>query len=532
MNVSELKLQHFTKHESTALRFPPKGVVLVSGPNGGGKSSIVEGVAWAAWGETLRGTRPTEEGSASVITDKGSITRERRGGKNLVEWHGAAKADTATKAQEGLDAALGTFEVWRRTHVFSSTDAAHFTLATDKERKLFLESMLGLQAFDVALEACRLELNATEKRLEGYRRDVATVQARLDGLEQRKKEAEASATNLQGMAAKAVPPEVLAGLNGSVKIVGGALSEARAEERRLAAEKGGKFSEVRQVEAQLARLAKPGAVCGECKRPLPVDLDARRVLELEAASARTAAELAAAALDEELHALREQVVDDEETLTKLREKLSVAQQQAGQEARLVSARAQASRTLEVIAGELKKEREAAEKLLELVPALAREEEILAGAEMALGLKGARAGILSRLLSGLEGAANAWLEKVAGPGLRLELKPYQERKSGGVTDAISLQVLGAGGGLGYRATSGGERRRLDVALLLAFAGTGTLFFDEVFDALDADGIEAVVRVLGELAADRCVVVITHSDELKARVPHVAAWYVSGGKVEGG
>lgn len=529
MNVSELKLQKFTKHTGTELKFPARGVVLVTGPNGGGKSSIVEGVAWAIWGETLRGTRPTEEGLASVITDKGTVLRERRGGKNLVDWKGAARADTATKAQEGLDAALGTFEVWRRTHVFSSTDAAHFTLATDKERKLFLEAMLGLGRFDAALENCRAELNNTGKRLEKLRWEAAEVQRRLEALEARRKESEASLGNLQGLAPKEVAPEVLQGLKGSVKSVSGTINEAREAERRLVAEKGAKFSEARAVEAKLARLAKPGAVCGECRQPLPVDLGARKTLEEEAAQARARAEQEAKDLDGELRALKEQIVDDEETLTKLRGKLQTAELSEREGLQMKRAREQASATLERIAGDLEKERLAAARMLEELPKVAREEEVLAGAEVALGLKGARAGILGRLLSGLEGAANAWLAKVAAPGLRLELKPYSERKAGGVSDAISLQVHGAGGGLGYKASSGGERRRVDVALLLAFAGEGTLFFDEVFDALDSDGIEAVVRVLGELAVDRCVVVITHSDELKARVPHAAAWHVADGKV---
>ena len=127
-----------------------------------------------------------------------------------------------------------------------------------------------------------------------------------------------------------------------------------------------------------------------------------------------------------------------------------------------------------------------------------EVKVLEAAEAALGLRGVRAGIFTRLLVGLEAAANAWLPRLCGTGLRLELKPYSEKKSGGVSDAISIQVHGAGGGEGYRAASQGERRRLDIALLLAFSGKGSLFLDECLDSLDAEGIDAVCGVLEDLA----------------------------------
>jgi len=109
---------------------------------------------------------------------------------------------------------------------------------------------------------------------------------------------------------------------------------------------------------------------------------------------------------------------------------------------------------------------------------------------------------------------------------LQLSPYTERKSGVVSDSISIKVSGVGGGRGYKAASGGERRRIDAALLLALAevssaaagqAPGTLWMDEVFDALDEEGVDAVSDVLAELAEERAVVLITHSSVLASRVP---------------
>ena len=49
--------------------------------------------------------------------------------------------------------------------MFSAQDAAHFTNATDGERKRLLEQLLGLDKFDVALTKCRLELKEVETNI-------------------------------------------------------------------------------------------------------------------------------------------------------------------------------------------------------------------------------------------------------------------------------------------------------------------------------------------------------------------------------
>jgi DNA repair exonuclease SbcCD ATPase subunit len=153
--------------------------------------------------------------------------------------------------------------------------------------------------------------------------------------------------------------------------------------------------------------------------------------------------------------------------------------------------------------------------------------VLSTVEGVLGLKGVRAHVLSRALGGVEAVANSWLARIAGEGLRLRLKPYAEKADGGISDAISLEVEGAGGGEGYRAASTGERRRIDVALLLALSEVaaaavgerpGTLWADEVFDGLDEVGVHAVCCALDALSAERAVVVITHNPLLSALLPN--------------
>jgi DNA repair exonuclease SbcCD ATPase subunit len=132
-------------------------------------------------------------------------------------------------------------------------------------------------------------------------------------------------------------------------------------------------------------------------------------------------------------------------------------------------------------------------------------------ETVLGLKGVRAAVLARTLTSLETASNSWCSRFFDAPVRLELRPYSLKKSGVVSDAIGLTVSGLGNAT-YASLSAGERRRVDLALILALgqlAGSpGTMFFDELFDTLDDSGIERADIALAELAADRCVLLISH------------------------
>jgi DNA repair exonuclease SbcCD ATPase subunit len=154
--------------------------------------------------------------------------------------------------------------------------------------------------------------------------------------------------------------------------------------------------------------------------------------------------------------------------------------------------------------------------------------------------GVRAQLLNGALAGIETIADGWLARLAATGrpLHLVLKSYTEKASGGVTEAISLEVVGAGNGLGYKAASGGERQRINAALCFALGevaaaaygvAPGTLILDELFESLDTQGAAAVCDVLTDLAQDRAVLLITHRDDLVAQLKPAVIWRVASGAV---
>lgn len=573
MNVAQLRLSGFMSHAGSVIDFPRRGVVVVTGPNGAGKSSIPEGVSVAGWGRTLRGTNPWkgDAGEALLVDASGLVARRtHKKGKKDLDWSlpnaDPVQYETTTKAQMALEAVIGSWDVWRRAAVFSSSDASHFTLATDAERKRLLEGILGLERFDVASDRARGDMaiaNATVARLT---REVAVLVERLDGARARVLDAERVLAEHDAEASG--DPAALAADEQRIRAD---IAKQEAESKRIQGLLAGVRSDLAEAERAMkaaqrdasnaersAALARSDAkraaelltalkdeACPTCEQPVGAAQRARLQKEAaakeaaaeaaakdaEAAKARADEEAAAASstleeLGEERDALTASSAKVGELLAKLRGELSHT---TANLERAKSAAAQRERLRAALA-------DAKAKLVEVETAHADADEKLKAADKehrtleavvrVLGTKGVRAHVLGSALAGLEYVANAWLARL-GTGVALTVSAYTEKKTGGQSDAISLNLVGSGGayggGEGYAAASGGERRRVDVALLLALgevaaaahgAEPGTLFMDEVFDSLDKDGIERCCAALAELGQSRCVVVITHNEDLVA------------------
>lgn len=545
MQVRQVAFHEFMSYTGSpvVLPLPPVGLVLVTGQNGAGKSTIAEAVSYAGWGRTMRGTDPRRNGiPGHVFLETGfgaEITRHwKEGMRNTVDVsaHGLKEFDfdTPTKAQEYVSNVLGEWDTWRRSCAFSSVDDLSFATATDAERKRLLESLLGLSRFDRALDACRADLRGANGEAELARH--ALVRATV-AHETAAKALEQLRAAVQGYA----PVGDLKALRLRLQIVRDTLPgrvAAMQQEQRVsdAVVKAMATwqSDVRHLEAQI-RAATGSAACSMCNRPWPDhDERERKRIGLEFDLEKLKAEPPPGPDKTKYLIVEEQLRDCRSAIATLEAELRQAE---AAEARHREA------TALVTDAEL--------KLMEMEDATitaqsevgAKEVSVrhLSVADTVLGTKGARAHMLSDALVGLEAVANLWLEKIArvDAPLRLKLSPYTEKKSGGTADSISMEVEGAGGGRGYRGASGGERRRIDVAIMLALAEVAqqadhrvhpTMFFDEVFDSLDTPGVEAVSGALDELAQDRCVVVMSHSPDVIATLIPDLRLHVTAGKIE--
>ena len=559
LRVSRIVLKRLFNHKYSDIQLPKKGVVLITGDNGSGKSAIIEAVATAAWGKTVRGTQPWQAGQESyahIETDeKLCIKRTLRDvarSPELVWWkqkQGAKQFGTTTQAQEELNPLIGDWNLWKRIDVLRGEDrGVSFTRAGDTARKQMLETVLGIHEYDSALQACRADLSAERSKFDSVERKVAVLQERLSNVLDRLEDAEEASDDEE-------PPE---------PVDEEELQQAEAKASRLQDKESAALAKLRQgsrggaAEAHALTDAKAWLQaarreqerldrdeCPTCGQRIPADL--RQARRADVREARAAVAKAQAAYDESLEAAEQERATIAEKVDKLRRRATKAEakvhrlQEQVRRVREHERRVEATETqldqLEAHADNAQGELERMNtKLSGVNKGLAE----LEATERVLGPEGVRAQLLSDALRGIEVIANRWLNRIAGKGLQLKLRSYSETKTGKIRDRISLEIDGAGGGFGFLAASPGQQRRIDVALLFALreiaAGAagiepGTLWVDEVADGLDLDGRIALGSTLRELGEDHTVVVITHNEELARHLRAELHLKVKDGTVSG-
>jgi len=531
--VKPLRFLSWSRDDEVAL---PPGLSLLTGSNGSGKSALaLEAVAWAVWKKTVRGTKPEGEVYVTASSADGRRWRIERTDSSVIlsedtgDGWAHRSGQTLTETQERIERVFGTWRRFTNTRVFSRRLLSRLGTATDKERKAILEEAFGLtrfeDAYQVALKerkrrdglqlAAHAECQRAQAELDQARRSLQALADRpgdlVEDVQRKVAEVadrmEARAPEVQKLAQKA---QVLAD---GVQKVQDELSKVRAE------------GQVR--ERRIAALERAGApkVCPTCRRPLDAESGA-------AATAHVAAERADLAQQRDALATRARGIDRGlEDLRARRDAASRAHAEAhaqvaamdrelaglSERHRAALARRDALDDLERQAGEASDALDAAKDILD------EADRALAVADHAcriLGPKGVRVRLLSASLALLEVEANVVLARLGGQARALRVSGSRTKADGDEVAEVSIRVEGAGGGE-YRGASDGEVGRLDSALLLGLArlsgDRGYVCFDEPFDGLDREGLAGVCEVLREMAQERQVVVVTHSDDLVSTFP---------------
>lgn len=539
MRIERIQFEALTVYESAALELPSRGVVLVTGDNGSGKSTLIEAVPWTLWGKSLRGSSLWNGKGGSVrITIDGETYERTERGRVKAGWIGGPSFETTREAQAALVERFGSRDDWTKSAVLSSYDASRFATATDAERKRLLEGITGSDILERGYRASLEELRELRRELELHEAATDTARAALEGAKKRV----ADLVTLTGAGAPDTPEPVddkrLHALRGADRASRDEIDQRRSDimEARERDARAAQRSETAKRDRD--RLA--GEDCPTCGQKIT----AEKRVELEALASSIEEETR-----EEEERVRAEISGIRADLASLEEeRAEIRAEIASIEAAQVKAAALAREADRFEkAGELKREAledlaaasTALEEAREKVDSASRQARTIEAASRVLSTKGVRAHLLGRTIAAIEAATNSWLGRICGERISVALAPYSETKTGAVKDSVSLSVQIDGRSGPYESASGGERRRVDVALCFALSQVAeasrpgsersTLFCDEVFDALDVDGVSRVCAALEEIARDRCVVVISHSAAGKLREIACAAYHVEGGRI---
>jgi DNA repair protein SbcC/Rad50 len=146
---------------------------------------------------------------------------------------------------------------------------------------------------------------------------------------------------------------------------------------------------------------------------------------------------------------------------------------------------------------------------------------------AFGPNGAPALIIENAVPEIQNEANRIVDRLTAGRTRIAIESQREKKTGGAIETLDIKIGDEIGTRQYEMYSGGEAFRTDLAIRIALsrllarrAGTRlqTLVIDEGFGTQDAEGLEAIVEVIREIAGEfEKILVVTHLDTLKNAFP---------------
>ena len=225
----------------------------------------------------------------------------------------------------------------------------------------------------------------------------------------------------------------------------------------------------------------------------------------------------------------------EERLDFLKQNLAKAKRSGSDlEAHLESLRQEAGR-IDAVVGEQKRRRDKLagqieDAKLELGTVKAEfesyESEIsrLDACVVCFGNAGLKSFLIEAAIPEINRCACVYAQRLCGAGSYVRISATTTTKtSGKVREKLTVQGCIPGAADSYEGASKGQKKRLDLALLLAFrevvahrsqASISQLFADELFDGLDRSGTDSVVDLLRTISAECPVILVTHDDRLKS------------------
>src|SRR3954465_11741731 len=183
MRINSIRLQNFRQHADTFIDFA-SGLTGIVGPNGTGKSTILEAIAWALYGnpaargrrESIRWMRAPARATVRVELDfelgghRYRVVRGLTGAELYLDRAPAPIANSISGVSEVLRRRLGmTRDEFFNTYFTGQKELSVMAAMGPTERGQFLSRLLGYERLRVAQDLARERRRAITAEITGVK---------------------------------------------------------------------------------------------------------------------------------------------------------------------------------------------------------------------------------------------------------------------------------------------------------------------------------------------------------------------------
>ncbi len=563
LKIKSLEAKNFLSFEHFRFEFPQSGIYFIEGQNfdeggsnGAGKSAIFEALIWLLYNRTIRnsnsasvqrkGTNSTEVRGVFITPDGEHTIVRRRGNKKELFY------DELPISDENLEKWIGMkYEELTNSVVFGQGVVKTFTNSTDTERKDILMKILGIELYEKAAEVSRKKVKEVEIEEMREENNISNLKTKLEMLKreeinlQQEIETKIEKLNeLEEKILKSKEQKTIEHLKETEKFLQEKLKEAEDSHidsvqivSSLLSKKNILTEQLTKIEKQIETVQNLKGNCPVCFRKVTSETRDNAIAHIEKERKKITEEFEKIEKEHKKahEALKFWSNEKDKAKTELeniQRKIKEVQLSEMQEREIIAMKNLLTEEIEdrkkkletllsVEMMKLNSELEEGEKKLE---ELRRKKKLYQFWAEGFGSKGLVNMIFKPAVELLEMRTNYYLSRFT-TGITVKIDTKTELKSGKIVEKLSILVLNKNGADAYENSSGGEKKRIDLTVVLAlrdlvrWSGSGKVFdlfvADEIFDSVDEIGAGKICSLLGEFAS--LVYVISHNEDLKKYFP---------------
>jgi len=512
MIFTTLKAENLLSYEHLDFEFEQRGLILVSGKNGSGKSSVFDILSWCLFGVTLKCEKGddviatfAQKNSIAELTieleDKSYIiSRYRKHSEHKNELRLSVNGEDITSfsndtTQIQVESILGMdHKLFTNSILFAQGRSEFFASLADKEQKEMIEMFMDNTKVDEARKRT-VELLATiQDQLYKLERDHNNLETKIESKQEYIIQLHDSEEGFEQDRENE--------LDSVIEQLSNCIENIKVNQRAKKQLDNSK-QELEEIIVNLRQQKESrDKICNSCNQPLRFKDEDK--------------------LQESISALNQVSMQLHTTNTMMNSLMSNKGKLNNQVIDIKERKNVYGEQIEKLGNQIQNLEGEDYELLILLEQLRKDETELKFWDEGFGPKGIKSFMFDDIVPEFNQYVAKYLDVLSDGTIKSPLSTTSTLKSGQSREKFSFQIDNSSGGKTFKSSSAGEKRCINLSTLWSLqdmsrnrlpSPINISVLDEALDTLDAEHVEAVMSILNEHSKDRAVYVITHNDSLK-------------------